>query len=312
MYDHKIRELQGRLLRLERVASQGDEGRFFDNPLVRSVREFAESEAISNDLQISENASDTLDSEKSKELLKAESVFAPPTPAETRKKPGGEEFSTLNQFVLETEEGVRMPSPEKAEQPPQSLEEGKLDLKQKAEDRVITRSEKLRAIREVMKKKSSGAWLLRQRSLQRRKEDSRSNGKRRQDDEDELTDSQREVQREKRDYERRKEKEQKEKEQKEKAKEERKKNLDQRKQDQVSARAQAKEKKIKSLEQQAKGYSKMKGTEKSQFVRVVYKLLDRQGSSGAKDDLQYKLKKTKNPEEKSQEIIRALNSLRKG
>ena len=172
MYDHKIRELHKRLLRLERVASQSEEGRFFDNPLVRSVREFAESEAISNDIQVSENASEALESEKPKELIKSEAIIAPPTPTErSSRSTGGQEFSTLNQFVLKTEEDVRMPAPESAEKPPESLEEGKKDIAQKAEGREVSKSEKLRAIRQVMKKKSSGYWLLtQQRRVQRENE----------------------------------------------------------------------------------------------------------------------------------------------
>ena len=131
MHGHKIRELHQRLLRLERVASGSEESRFFDNPLVRSVREFAESEAISNDIQVSENASETLVSEKSKGLIRSESIVAPPTPTEIKAKPGGAEFSTLNQFVLETEEQVKIPAPESAVRPPDSLEEGKKDIAEK-------------------------------------------------------------------------------------------------------------------------------------------------------------------------------------
>ena len=59
--------------------------------------------------------------------------------------------------MLKTEEDVRMPAPESAEKPPESLEEGKKDIAQKAEGREVSKSEKLRAIRQVMKKKSSKA-----------------------------------------------------------------------------------------------------------------------------------------------------------
>ena len=88
MYDHKIRELHKRLLRLERVASQSEEGRFFDNPLVRglleesllSLRQFLMTS------KLSENASEALESEKPKELIKSEAIVAPPTPTEIKKK----------------------------------------------------------------------------------------------------------------------------------------------------------------------------------------------------------------------------------
>jgi len=305
MYNHKIRELHKRLLRLERVASQSEEGRFFDNPLVRSVREFAESEAISNDIEVSENASEALESEKPKELIKSEAIVAPPTPTEIKKKPGGDEFSTLNQFVLKTEEDVRMPAPESAEKPPESLEEGKKDIAQKAEDREVSKSEKLRAIRRVMKKESSsGYWLLtQQRRIQKEKEESRSK-KRRYDDDDELTDSDLEIQREIRRYEEESARRKEERKQKEQAKEKRKKELEQHRKDRAKARAEAKVKKIRDMAEKAERYSEMKGQEKSQFTRQVYKMM-----GSGKNNLMFKLRKIKDPEEKGKELARALKSL---
>ena len=303
MYDHKIRELHKRLLRLERVASQSEEGRFFDNPLVRSVREFAESEAISNDIQVSENASEVLESEKPKELIKSEAIVAPPTPTEIKKKPGGEEFSTLNQFVLKTEEDVRMPAPESAEKPPESLEEGKKDIAQKAEGREVSKSEKLRAIRQVMKKKSSGYWLLTQQRRVQRENESRSK-KRRYDDDDELSDSELEVQRETRRHEKEQARREEEKEQKKRDKAKREKELEQRSKDRAKARAEAKAKKIRDMAEKAESYAKMKGQEKSQFTRQVYKMM-----GSGKNNLMFKLRKIKDPEEKGKEIARALKSL---
>ena len=155
MYNDRIKNLHQRLLRLEKIASQSEEDRFFDNPLAKSVRQFAESEAISNDVSVSENASKSMVSEKTETLLKSESVVAPPTPSEIKKKPGGSEFSTLTQFVLETEEKVKTPPVESAKKPPESLEEGMQDLAEKVKERDVSRRDKLKAIKEVMKKKSS-------------------------------------------------------------------------------------------------------------------------------------------------------------
>jgi len=305
MYDDKIRELHKRLLRLERVASQSEEGRFFDNPLVRSVREFAESEAISNDIQVSENASKALESEKPKELIKSEAIVAPPTPTEIKRKPGGDEFSTLNQFVLKTEEDVRMPAPESAEKPPESLEEGKKDIAQKAEGREVSKSEKLRAIRQVMKKKSSGYWLLTQQRRVQKDNESRSKKRRNDDDDDELTDSELEVRRETRRYEEEMAKREEDKKQKKREKEKKEKDFEQRRKDRAKAREEAKVKKIRDFAKKAENYAKMKGTEKSQFTRQVYKMI----GNVEKGKLQYKLRTIKDPEEKGREIARALKSL---
>lgn len=64
----------------------GSEEYFFDNPEKREVREFYDSGQISN-------------------LTKKEQrKGAPPTVADIKNMPGGEEFSTLNRFVVETEE----------------------------------------------------------------------------------------------------------------------------------------------------------------------------------------------------------------
>lgn len=76
------------------------EGAFFDNPEKREVREFAQTEAISNIPQVVEDTEDPTRSE----IEDAED--APPTPMEIEDEPGGEELSTLNRFVVKTEEPI--------------------------------------------------------------------------------------------------------------------------------------------------------------------------------------------------------------
>ena len=163
MIETKLNTLARRIARLEKLSQEQDfidrlseEDMFFDNPLTKNVREFAESKAISNDIDIAENAKDEMLSTKSEREMKSEAIVAPPTPTEIRNKPGGEEFSTLTQFVIDTDEEVETPKVNKAEPPPKSLEEGeKLDLAEKAQDRDVSRAEKIRAIKTVMNKKSS-------------------------------------------------------------------------------------------------------------------------------------------------------------
>jgi len=112
MYD-KIRRLQTRIARLERLAQESApsaEGHFFDNPLAKSVREFAESGALSNELETAENSVENADETQMVSRpsdAKKDAILAPPPPSEIKEKPGGKEFSTLNQLVVETEEKVK-------------------------------------------------------------------------------------------------------------------------------------------------------------------------------------------------------------
>jgi hypothetical protein len=89
-----------------KVAAQSEapsaEGEFFDNPERREVRELAETEAVSNDPEVVEDAAQELAIPESEAVLQAEE--APPTPTEIQEEPGGKEFSTLNRFVVTTEE----------------------------------------------------------------------------------------------------------------------------------------------------------------------------------------------------------------
>jgi len=78
---------------------------FFDNPKRRETREFAESDALSNFPGIAAKSVKEMDnSTLSVSQARSDARQAPPTPTEIKKKPGGEQFSTLNRLVMETEE----------------------------------------------------------------------------------------------------------------------------------------------------------------------------------------------------------------
>lgn len=153
MLERKLRNL---FLRVAKLEAASEESAFFDNPLTKNVREFAESEAISNDLEVAQNATHDV-GPKSPLLMRSEAIVAPPTPSEIKKKPGGSEFSTLNQLVIKTEEKVPVQKPKGSEPPPASLAEGKeKDLVEKVNEREeVSKREKIKAIKEVMKKKSN-------------------------------------------------------------------------------------------------------------------------------------------------------------
>ena len=76
------------------------EGQFFDNPEKREVREFAQTDAMTNDLEVLEGMAEAPHGEAA--LVKE----TPPTPAEIVEEPGSGELSTLNRFVVETETSI--------------------------------------------------------------------------------------------------------------------------------------------------------------------------------------------------------------
>lgn len=94
MYKHPNKQAS------EEPAAPSAEGVFFDSPRKKVVREFAESGAPTN---VPEVAKDSPDREPG-DVAKARK--APPTPTEIAENPGGEQFSTLNQYVVTTEEPV--------------------------------------------------------------------------------------------------------------------------------------------------------------------------------------------------------------
>lgn len=81
---------------------------FRPNPRKEEVSQFAESGAISNDPEIAAAASKELDLPAATE--QAEVLEAPPTPTEIAKDPGAAAVSTLNRYVVESED----PEAEKA------------------------------------------------------------------------------------------------------------------------------------------------------------------------------------------------------
>ena len=83
------------------------EGHFFDNPEKREVREFADSSAVSNSVEVAEDAAheDNLDLPVAETVQDA--LKAPPTPDEIADQPGGAELSTLNRFEVTMASWIR-------------------------------------------------------------------------------------------------------------------------------------------------------------------------------------------------------------
>ena len=86
------------------------EGDFYDNPEKKEVLEFANTGAISNSPEVAAAAAaeDQLDVSEAKAVSEAEG--APPTPEEIRDEPGGDAVSTLNRFVVETDDPAVAPA----------------------------------------------------------------------------------------------------------------------------------------------------------------------------------------------------------
>lgn len=80
------------------------ESHFFDAPRQREVREFAQSGATSNIPGVGSSATKTYDNDGTTVRAEArDEQKAPPTPSEIiRDVPGGQEFSSLNRYVVET------------------------------------------------------------------------------------------------------------------------------------------------------------------------------------------------------------------
>ena len=78
---------------------------FFDNPQKRETREFAETKALSNDVATAVKSVKEMDNaDKTVSKARSEAKRAPPTPTEIKREPGGKQFSTLNRFIVETEQ----------------------------------------------------------------------------------------------------------------------------------------------------------------------------------------------------------------
>lgn len=81
------------------------EGYFFDSPKRKEVREFSDSEALSNSVHVVREALTTYEDAKKKRLFLRKVRETPPTPREILKtSPGSNSFSTLSRFLVETED----------------------------------------------------------------------------------------------------------------------------------------------------------------------------------------------------------------
>lgn len=90
---------------LSQGAAPSSEHYFFDNPMKRETREFAQSEALSNYPNTAVKAVKEMDNATlSVSEARADARHAPPTPTEIKKKPGGKQFSTLNRPLIVTEQ----------------------------------------------------------------------------------------------------------------------------------------------------------------------------------------------------------------
>ncbi len=152
---YKIASLMRRVAELEQA--QSAESAFFDNPTKRSVRNLAESKAISNKVETTEKAIELGEMKKERKLVESETAVAPPPPEEIVKNPGGKELSTLNQFIVKTEEPISG-VPDSYEETPRaeaplkspSTKEIKQDLINKVVERHIDQKDKVKAVKKVL------------------------------------------------------------------------------------------------------------------------------------------------------------------
>lgn len=90
---------------LIRKAMQTDEDKFYKDPRKVEVQEFAKSNAVSNDPTTFKN---TLKEDRGHDtpvrIEKQEFNASPETPEEIKELPGGDDISTLNRFVVKSEE----------------------------------------------------------------------------------------------------------------------------------------------------------------------------------------------------------------
>ncbi len=85
-----------------------DEDKFYKDPEKREVKEFAESKAISNSVEVVESHAAELDIPEAKAVAEAEE--APLLPTEIAEEPGGKALSTLNRYVIKTEDPETEPA----------------------------------------------------------------------------------------------------------------------------------------------------------------------------------------------------------
>jgi predicted double-glycine peptidase len=85
-----------------------DEDMFFKAPDKREVLEFARSKAISNSMDVAIDHAKELDIPLLEEL--ADVAVSPPLPTEIAMEPGGKALSTLNRYVVKTEDPAAAPA----------------------------------------------------------------------------------------------------------------------------------------------------------------------------------------------------------
>lgn len=161
---YRIASLMRRVAELEQA--QSAESLFFDNPTKRSVRNLAESKAITNRVDTAEKAIQSGEMKKDDKLIESEAIIAPPPPEEILKKPGGKELSTLNQFIVKTEEkikGVPNCHEEIPRAKPITKEKTKSEVKKHLVERVVERhlskKEKAKAVQKVLQDKKQKGEL---------------------------------------------------------------------------------------------------------------------------------------------------------
>jgi DNA-binding ferritin-like protein len=88
----------------KRAEAPSAEGYFRPNPRKEEVAQFAETGAISNDPEVAAQAASEDHLDVSEPVAVAEAEAAPPTPTEIVQEPGGAAVSTLNRYVVQSED----------------------------------------------------------------------------------------------------------------------------------------------------------------------------------------------------------------
>ena len=99
------RFLEAQQIKAPKPSAPSAEKQFFDNPEKREVRQFAQVGALSNvPATAAKSVKEFEDADRTVTEAKQEARKAPPDPTKIEKKPGGKQFSTLNRFIVETEQ----------------------------------------------------------------------------------------------------------------------------------------------------------------------------------------------------------------
>lgn len=93
---------EGNSPRAPKPVAPNAKNEFYDNPRFFETHDFAVSDALSNQKDVVIEAAPELDLSVKKELKKVDR--SPPTPGEIVSQPGGEQFSTFNRLVVDTED----------------------------------------------------------------------------------------------------------------------------------------------------------------------------------------------------------------